>query len=262
MTKIHPWKSKFHAFPIWVFKLHFGFSYKALKNIYHQSVFKNSNRGNKEAMEEGLNKRANKEVPTNFLVKIMETILKNNIFEFHEGYYKQNIGAAMGSKPILPYANIFMAKIDRLLKNSKGAEALLILKRFLDDYFFIFNGSTKELHALFVEWNKLHKTIKFTMSHTTIKNEPFKDKCDCEEAFEIPFLDVSCTIKEGKIHIDLYKKKTDKNTYLLPSSCHPKQIVKSIPFSLGLRIVRICSSKEDRDKRLLEMKTSLLARGH
>ena len=88
-------------------------------------------------MEEGLNKRTNQEVPTNFLVKIMEIILKNNIFEFHEGYYIQNIGAAMGCKPIPPYANIFMAKIDWLLKTSKGAEALLLLKRFLDEYFFL-----------------------------------------------------------------------------------------------------------------------------
>ena len=95
------------------------------------------------------------------------------------------------------------------------------------------------------------------MSHTTIENEPLEDKCDCDEAFEIPFLDVSCSIKE-----DLYKKKSDRNTYLLPSSCHPQQIVKPIPFSLSLRIVRACSNKEDRDKRLLELKDSLLARGY
>ena len=207
-----------------------------------------------EEMEIGLNKRVKQEVPTDFLVKMMEIILKNNIFEFHEGYYKQNIGAAMGSKPIPHYANNFMAKLDRLIKNTKGAEALLLLKRFLDDYFLIFKGSTKQLHALFVEWNKLHPTIKLTMTHTTIENEPLEDKCECDETFEIPFLDVSCSIKEGKIQTDLYRKKTDRNTYLLPSSCHPKQIFKSIPFSLGLRIVRTCSNKEDRDKRLLELK--------
>ena len=91
-----------------------------------------------EEIEIGLNKRLNQKVPTDFLVKMMEIILKNNIFEFHEGYYKQNIGAAMGSKPIPPYANNFMAKIDRLIKKTKGAEALLLLKRFLDDYFLIF----------------------------------------------------------------------------------------------------------------------------
>ena len=65
-----------------------------------------------EELERELNKRSNQEVPTDFFVKIIEIILKNYIFEFSEGYYKQNIGAAMGSKPIPPYANTCMAKID------------------------------------------------------------------------------------------------------------------------------------------------------
>ena len=47
------------------------------------------------------------------------------------------------------------------------------------------------------------------------------------------------TIKEGKIEIYLYKKDTDRNQYLLPSSCHPKQTIKVIPYSLSLRIVRL-----------------------
>ena len=168
----------------------------------------------------------------------------------------------MGSQPIPPYANVFMAKIDKLLKNAQGAEALLLFKRFLDDYFLIFNGSTKELHALFVKWNQAHETIKLTMSHTSIENEPLENKCDCEHTSAIPYLDVLCSFKEGQIKTDLYKKKTDRNTYLLPSSYHPKQIIKSIPFSLGLRIVRTCSDKKDIDHRLSELKDQLLARGY
>ena len=215
-----------------------------------------------DAIETELNKRENQEVTTEFLVKMMEIILKNNIFEFHEGYYRQEIGASMGSKPIPPYANIFMATIDKKIKNGEGAEALLLLKRFLDDYFLIFKGSTKELHALFVKWNQIHPTIKLTMNHTSIKNEPIESKCECEEIYEIPFLDVSCSIREGKIHTDLYRKETDRNQYLLPTSCHPKQVTKSIPFSLGLRIVRVCSDEKDRDLRLSELKKRLLDRDY
>ena len=64
------------------------------------------------------------------------------------------------------------------------------MKRFLDDYFKIFQGSTKDLHALLDMINKAHPTIKLTMSHTTIPNEPQEDKCNCPEQSEIPFLDV------------------------------------------------------------------------
>ena len=214
------------------------------------------------ASEEELEKRENKEVPTSFLIQIMEIILKNNIFEFHDGYFRQNIGAAMGSKPVPKYANNFMATIDKEIRNLKEAEKISLLKRFLDDYFSMFNGSTKELHALFVKINSIHPTIKLTMSHTSIKNELPENKCDCEDQYSIPFLDVSCRLEGGQIVTDLYRKETDRNQYLLPSSCHPRQTTKAIPFSLGLRIVRICSKEEDRDQRLFELKERLLARDY
>ena len=69
------------------------------------------------ALKTRLDKRENPEVPTDILVKMMEIILKNNIFEFHDGYFRQNIGAAMGSRP---YANIFMETIDNLIMRSRS----------------------------------------------------------------------------------------------------------------------------------------------
>ena len=50
--------------------------------------------------------------------------------------------------------------------------------------------------------------------------------------------------------------------YLLPSSCHPAHTTNSIPYSLALRIVRICSRVEDRDLRLEELKVMLLNRDY
>ena len=125
-----------------------------------------------EEMEIKLNEREKKNIPTEFIMKLMNIILYQNIFEFHDSLWMQNIGAAMGSKPIPPYANIFMAKIDRMIKTLKGAEQIKIMKIFLDDYFKIFQGSTKELHSLLERINNIHPTIKLTMSHTTIQNEP------------------------------------------------------------------------------------------
>ena len=78
----------------------------------------------------------------------MEIILSNNIFEFNDSLWKQLIGAAMGSKPIPHYANAFMANIDEIFRNLAPAEALKLFKRYLDDFFLIYLGLTKELHAL------------------------------------------------------------------------------------------------------------------
>ena len=97
--------------------------------------------------------------------------------------------------------------------------------------------------------NKLHPTIKFT------------SEFDYEER-STAFLDTKITIIDGKLTSDLYKKPTDRAQYLLPSSCHPSHICDNIPYSLALRLVRICSTKMALDKRLAELKDMLLSRGY
>ena len=62
--------------------------------------------------------------------------------------------------------------------------------------------------------------------------------------------------------MDLYRKPTDRNQYLLTSSCHPTHVTSNIPFSLALRIVRICSLPTDRDRRLAELKIMLIERDY
>jgi peptide-methionine (R)-S-oxide reductase len=93
--------------------------------------------------------------------------------------------------------------------------------------------------------NNLHETIKFTHSYN------FEDK-------STTYLDMTIKITNNQIVTDLYRKPTDKVQYLLPSSCHPSHIFKNIPYSLALRLVRICSTKELLDKRLAELETMLL----
>ena len=72
------------------------------------------------------------------------------------------------------------------------------------------------------EANKINPTIQLTINHTTIKNEAPEDKWNCEEHKYVPFLDTLIIIEDGKIEVDLYRKETDQNQYLLPSSCHNK----------------------------------------
>jgi len=100
------------------------------------------------------------------------------------------------------------------------------------------------------------------MSHTTPHQENIEDQCDCEKKAQIPFLDTLVSLKNGFLDTDLFKKETDRNQYLLPSSCHVKQTTVAIPYSLGLRIVRICSDPINRDLRLSQMKNQLIERGY
>ena len=112
-----------------------------------------------------------------------------------------------------------------------------MLKRFLDDIFMAYTGWVKSLHTLLDQFNTVHPTIKFTMSHTTPSNVKTPE-CDCGPTKSLAFLDTLCKIENGKIITDLYRKETDRNQYLLTSSSHPAHVTENIPFSLALRIVR------------------------
>ena len=63
-------------------------------------------------------------------MELLEIILYQNIFELHGGYFKQNIGAAMGSRPIPPYANNFMAKNLHTHHNENQVKDLKCMKVF------------------------------------------------------------------------------------------------------------------------------------
>ena len=78
----------------------------------------------------------------------------------------------------------------------------------------------------------------------------------------IAFLDTSLSIRNSRISVDLYRKPSDRCAYLLPSSCNPPHTTKNIPFSLALRIVRICTDTDSRDLRLRELKEMLRSRDY
>ena len=96
--------------------------------------------------------------------------------------------------------------------------------------------------------NNIHPIIKFTSTHA---------------ATNVPFLDVNVSLTtDGNISTDLYTKPTDKHQHLLYSSCHPLHTKKAIPFSVTLRLRRICSTDETFNTRTAQLTTYLLKRGY
>ena len=79
----------------------------------------------------------------------------------------------------------------------------------------------------------------------------------------VPFLDVQVQLdSNGFIKTDLYCKETAKCQYLLPTSCHAGHVTTNIPFSLGYRLLRICSEREDFLSRLEQLRQNLFARNY
>ena len=61
------------------------------------------------------------------------------------------------------------------------------------------------------------------------------------------------SVKDGFIETDVSTKPTDKHQYLLLSSCHPYHTKRYIPYSLALRLRRICSSHDSYIQRTNEL---------
>ena len=78
----------------------------------------------------------------------------------------------------------------------------------------------------------------------------------------LPFLDVQVHLSNNHIETDLHTKPTDKHQYLLKTSCHPSHTKQTIPFSLFLRIRRICSNDAFFDNRSEELIKHLIKRGY
>ena len=64
------------------------------------------------SLEAALNTRKNPKIPTRFLIELMNIFLTNNILQFHDQLWQQEIGAAMGSRPVPHHANTCMVPID------------------------------------------------------------------------------------------------------------------------------------------------------
>ena len=75
-------------------------------------------------------------------------------------------------------------------------------------------------------------------------------------------MDVSFIIENGKLICDLYTKPTESHLYLRWNSCHPVHTKKNSPYSLALRIRRICTRLTDFEKHAKELRSYLIARGY
>ena len=89
-----------------------------------------------KALKETLDKRENRNIATNDLIKMAEFVLKNNYFDFN-GQVKQKIsGAAIGTKFARIYTCIFMDDIESKFLETQSLQPLIWF-RYIDDVFFM-----------------------------------------------------------------------------------------------------------------------------
>ena len=164
-----------------------------------------------------------------FLIKAMEFVLTKGYITFQDEIYQQTNGAAMGSPMIPPYANIFMYQLEKATVHKHTSTGSLILfKRFIDDVFIITKDS--EITELQGELNSLRPFIKLTWT-------PPAKYCN--------FLDIIVSIKNNKLHTNVFQKQLNTYAYLPFHSYHTKAQKKGFIKGEAIRYARICTSEAD-----------------
>ena len=186
-----------------------------IKSFYTNIILKEGVKAFKEVLDE----LKDTSIPSDYLVKLLKIVMECNIFKFNDEYWIQLIGTSMGTRVAPTYANLFMGKLEKeILQNCPQhlKQFIHTWKRFIDDILIIWTGTEESFLEFFNYLNSYHSTIKFDPAqHNNEDNS-------CE------FLDMKIFIKDGKIHVDLFRKQTAKPTALLPSSAHPGHVTSNI----------------------------------
>ena len=172
-----------------------------------------------------------------------------NNFSFNNEHYLQVHGTAMGTRMAPSYANLFMGKFEQHAIENAPLKPF-VWWRFIDDVFMIWTEGEEHLKDFIRYLNSIHASIQFTHEYSNSSHQT------------LPFLDVQVHLSNNHIQTDLHTKPTDKHQYLLKTSCHPNHTKQTIPFSLFLRIRRICSTDAFFDKRSEELIKHLVQRGY
>ena len=166
------------------------------------------------------------------ITKLLNIIMRNNIFKFGDTIWLQLTGTAMGTPPAPTYATIYYAVhedtfIDRFKPN------LAFYGRYIDDVIGIWipdddPDEDKRLWELFQ--NSMNGFGKLTWEFA-------------ERSKSVDYLDLTITISNtGKITTSLYEKALNLYLYLPPFSSHPPGVFKGMIHGMVTRIIRLNSN--------------------
>ncbi|CAF1119945.1 unnamed protein product, partial [Didymodactylos carnosus] len=162
------------------------------------------------------------------LKHLFELAITNVPFRFLDQLYIQRDGVSMGS-PLAPIlADIFMEHIENKVEQYPEQHRIKIMKRYVDDMFFMIDGKHDDIEKLLEWFNQLHYKIKFT--------------CENEKNYELPFLDVKIIRQRTRYETTIYKKPTHTGLYLHWMSCQARKYKIGLIKTLTIRAIRICSS--------------------
>ena len=163
------------------------------------------------------------------ICKPTELCLRTTYFEFHEEFYEQVNGAAMGS-PLSPViANIYMEGFEEEAINTADDKPSLWV-RYVDDTFTIWPHGPEKLKRFHNHLNSQNDSIQFTIEK--------------EDNNSLPFLDVLVTKEGSRMTTSIYRKPTHTDQYLHYQSYHHPRIKSGIIKCLKARAEKVCRGSD------------------
>lgn len=180
---------------------------------------------------------------------LFAVVLEQNFFEFDGHMYKQRQGTAMGTRVAPSYANLFMDVFERPLIDHPD---LAIWRRYIDDIFIVWKGSTESLRPFLESLNKMHPNLRFTFELSSTSVEFMDLRIHKGPRFA----------EEGRLDISPHFKSTNRFQYLQFSSSHPRSIFSGLAKGEFVRMLHHSSDDKTYHHACTTITTQLLKRGY
>ena len=189
----------------------------------------------------------------NFIIKLVEWVLKNNYISFGEYIYHQIQGTAMGTPCAVVVACIFMHIIEEEALSLFSIKrciprTIFLFKRFIDDYIIVITDYDSGIDLMEL-LNSRRNSINITFK---IRNR------------EIHFLDITLlkTYPNHQLVVKAYTKPMNKHLFLPQTSCHPPHIFSGWICGYARRLKLNCTNNSDYNHVLNNFKANLINRGY
>ena len=119
-----------------------------------------------EAVKNTLDNQAKKPIATRVIIKFLYLMLTLNNVVFNDINYTKKKGCAVDTICAPAYANIFMGKFEKLRVYPYFRNFSTFYYWFIDDIFFLWNGTESELIKSIHNLNQKHPTVRFEFSYS------------------------------------------------------------------------------------------------
>jgi len=142
------------------------------------------------------------------ILQLLETILKQNYFQYNGQFFRSQKGIAVGSPISSTIAEIYIQFLEELyVKQWLDSKQILYYKRYVDDILIIYNQNNINEQDILNHANNIDKHLQFKLS--------------MEENNLINYLDLSIYRNNSNVELGIYRKPTSTDTTIHFSSNHP-----------------------------------------